>query len=75
MGDPGVGKSRLFFEFKAVAQSGCLVMPVVVAHGGGRRDRIQSLSCARVSAFYQFLMPSAARHLHLLLFGLRQLLE
>jgi class 3 adenylate cyclase len=26
MGDPGVGKSRLFFEFKAVAQSGCLVL-------------------------------------------------
>jgi class 3 adenylate cyclase/tetratricopeptide (TPR) repeat protein len=26
MGEPGVGKSRLFFEFKAVAQSGCLVL-------------------------------------------------
>ncbi len=26
MGEPGVGKSRLFFEFKAIAQSGCLVL-------------------------------------------------
>jgi class 3 adenylate cyclase len=34
MGDPGVGKSRLFFEFKAVAQSGCLVLEAYsVSHG------------------------------------------
>jgi predicted ATPase len=34
MGDPGVGKSRLFFEFKAVAQSGCLVLEALsVSHG------------------------------------------
>jgi predicted ATPase len=34
MGDPGVGKSRLFFEFKAVAQSGCLVLEACsVSHG------------------------------------------
>jgi class 3 adenylate cyclase/tetratricopeptide (TPR) repeat protein len=34
MGDPGVGKSRLFFEFKAVAQSGCLVLEAFsVSHG------------------------------------------
>src|SRR5262249_7142686 len=26
MGEPGVGKSRLFFEFKAIVQSGCLVL-------------------------------------------------
>jgi class 3 adenylate cyclase/tetratricopeptide (TPR) repeat protein len=26
MGDPGVGKSRLFFEFKATSQSGCMVL-------------------------------------------------
>ena len=26
IGDPGVGKSRLFYEFRAVAQSGCLVL-------------------------------------------------
>ncbi len=26
IGEPGVGKSRLFFEFRAVAQSGCLVL-------------------------------------------------
>jgi class 3 adenylate cyclase/tetratricopeptide (TPR) repeat protein len=33
-GDPGVGKSRLFFEFKAVAQSGCLVLDAYsVSHG------------------------------------------
>jgi len=25
-GDPGVGKSRLFFEFKATSQSGCMVL-------------------------------------------------
>jgi hypothetical protein len=34
MGEPGVGKSRLFFEFKAVAQSGCLVLEAYsVSHG------------------------------------------
>ncbi len=34
MGDPGVGKSRLFFEFKAVAQSGCRVLEAYsVSHG------------------------------------------
>ncbi len=34
MGDPGVGKSRLFFEFKAVAQSRCLVLEAYsVSHG------------------------------------------
>src|SRR5215469_12661000 len=34
MGDPGVGKSRLFFEFKAMAQSGCLVLEAAsVSHG------------------------------------------
>jgi predicted ATPase len=34
MGDPGVGKSRLFFEFKAAVQSGCLVLEAYsVSHG------------------------------------------
>jgi tetratricopeptide (TPR) repeat protein len=34
MGEPGVGKSRLFFEFKSVAQSGCLVLEAYsVSHG------------------------------------------
>src|SRR4029077_2176397 len=34
MGEPGVGKSRLVFEFKAVAQSGCLVLEAYsVSHG------------------------------------------
>ncbi len=34
MGEPGVGKSRLFFEFKAMAQSGCLVLEAYpVSHG------------------------------------------
>jgi tetratricopeptide (TPR) repeat protein len=34
VGEPGVGKSRLFFEFKAVAQGGCLVLEAyLVSHG------------------------------------------
>ncbi len=34
IGEPGVGKSRLFFEFKAIAQSGCLVLEAYsVSHG------------------------------------------
>jgi class 3 adenylate cyclase/tetratricopeptide (TPR) repeat protein len=36
MGEPGVGKSRLFFEFKAVSQSGWMVLETVsvsVSHG------------------------------------------
>jgi class 3 adenylate cyclase/tetratricopeptide (TPR) repeat protein len=34
MGEPGVGKSRLFFEFNAVAQNGCLVLEAYsVSHG------------------------------------------
>jgi class 3 adenylate cyclase/tetratricopeptide (TPR) repeat protein len=34
IGDPGVGKSRLFFEFKVIAQSGCLVLEALsVSHG------------------------------------------
>jgi predicted ATPase/class 3 adenylate cyclase len=32
--EPGVGKSRLFFEFKAVAQSGCIVLEAFsISHG------------------------------------------
>jgi class 3 adenylate cyclase len=34
MGEPGVGKSRLFFEFKAVSQFGCAVLEAYsVSHG------------------------------------------
>jgi class 3 adenylate cyclase/predicted ATPase len=34
MAEPGVGKSRLFFEFKAVAQSGCMVLEgFSISHG------------------------------------------
>jgi class 3 adenylate cyclase/predicted ATPase len=34
MGEPGVGKSRLFFEFKAVGQSGCLLLEAYsISHG------------------------------------------
>ena len=34
VGEPGVGKSRLFYEFKAMAQSGCLVLETFsVSHG------------------------------------------
>jgi predicted ATPase/class 3 adenylate cyclase len=34
MGEAGVGKSRLFYEFKAVAQDGCLVLEAFsVSHG------------------------------------------
>ncbi len=34
MAEPGVGKSRLFFEFKAVAQSGCMMLEAFsISHG------------------------------------------
>jgi hypothetical protein len=34
MGEPGVGKSRLFHEFKAIACSGCMVLEALsVSHG------------------------------------------
>ena len=34
MGEPGLGKSRLFYEFKLTAQSGCLVLEAfAVSHG------------------------------------------
>jgi class 3 adenylate cyclase len=34
MAEPGVGKSRLFYEFKAVSQSGCMVLETFsVSHG------------------------------------------
>ncbi len=34
IGEPGVGKSRLFFEFKAISQSGCVVLEAYsVSHG------------------------------------------
>jgi class 3 adenylate cyclase/tetratricopeptide (TPR) repeat protein len=34
VGEPGVGKSRLFFEFKAISQAGCLVLEAYsVSHG------------------------------------------
>ncbi len=34
MGEPGVGKSRLFHEFRAVAQAGCLVLEAYsLSHG------------------------------------------
>ena len=34
MGEPGLGKSRLFYEFKPISQSGCLVLEAfAVSHG------------------------------------------
>jgi predicted ATPase len=34
MGEPGLGKSRLFYEFKLLAQSGCLILEAYsVSHG------------------------------------------
>src|SRR5206468_4028291 len=34
MGEPGVGKSRLFYEFKLLSQRGCLVLETLsVSHG------------------------------------------
>src|SRR4029453_13180507 len=34
MGEPGVGKSRLFYEFKLTAHSGCLLLEALsVSHG------------------------------------------
>src|SRR5262249_61651152 len=34
MGEPGVGKSRLFYEFKLLSQRGCLVLETFsVSHG------------------------------------------
>jgi hypothetical protein len=34
MGEPGVGKSRLFHEFKLLSQPGCLVLDTFsVSHG------------------------------------------
>ena len=34
MGEPGLGKSRLFYEFKLTSQSGCLVLEAYsVSHG------------------------------------------
>ncbi len=34
IGEPGIGKSRLFFEFKAIAQRGCLVLEAFsLSHG------------------------------------------
>jgi AAA ATPase domain/Adenylate and Guanylate cyclase catalytic domain len=34
VGEPGVGKSRLFYEFKAISQSGCMVLEAFsVSHG------------------------------------------
>ena len=34
IGEAGVGKSRLFFEFKAIARSGCLLLEALsVSHG------------------------------------------
>ncbi len=34
MGEPGLGKSRLFYEFKLTSQSGCLVLEAyLVSHG------------------------------------------
>jgi hypothetical protein len=34
MAEAGVGKSRLFFEFKAISQSGCMVLETFsISHG------------------------------------------
>ena len=36
MGEPGLGKSRLFYEFKRTSQAGCLVLEAfAVSHGKG----------------------------------------
>ncbi len=48
MGEPGVGKSRLFFDFKAVVQSGCLVLEAYsVSHGKASAYLFSALAPSR----------------------------
>jgi class 3 adenylate cyclase len=47
MGEPGVGKSRLVFEFKAVAQAGCLVLEAYSVSHGKLRLICPSSSCSK----------------------------
>ena len=47
MADPGVGKSRLFYEFKALSHSGCMVLESVL---GLARQSLRLLAGNRVIA-------------------------
>jgi hypothetical protein len=51
MQEPGVGKSRLFYEFKAVAQSGWVVIETVpVSHARTART-LRSPPCSNCSVW------------------------
>ena len=49
MAEPGVGKSRLFFEFKATSQSGWMVLETFsVSHGKASRLSAGDRSAAQL---------------------------
>jgi hypothetical protein len=50
MAEPGVGKSRLLFEFKAKNQSGWMVLETFSVSHGKRRHTFQSSICSTTTS-------------------------
>ena len=62
MAEPGVGKSRLFFEFKATSQSGWMVLETFsVSHGKAQRLSAGDRSAARLFRDRRAKMTSGTR--------------
>ena len=50
MGEPGLGKSRLFYEFKLLSLSGCLVLEAYSVSHGKATAYLPSLSYSRATS-------------------------
>ena len=62
MAEPGVGKSRLFFEFKATSQSGWMVLETFsVSHGKAQRLSAGDRSAAQLLRHFGRRMTNATR--------------
>jgi hypothetical protein len=61
MAEPGVGKSRLYFEFKATSQSGWMVLETFsVSHGRRQHNCRSSTCCATTSGLRARMMNERA---------------
>jgi class 3 adenylate cyclase len=64
IGDPGVGKSRLFYEFKAIAQSGCLVLEAYSVSHGKASAYLPVIDLLK--SYFEIVNEDDERHSHIL---------
>jgi len=59
MGEPGVGKSRLFYEFKLTSQGGCLVLEAYSVSHGKASPYLPVIELLK--SYFQIQLPDDAR--------------